>query len=549
MTDRDPVVAPSDEDSAAVTVPHRTATSAAPATAPATAPTPAPTPALITDGHPDATGSTNGGGPPRLGPRPLDRPPADPAAAAVFGRPAGVTGGFAEDRTTQESVVARAPVPPAALAAAFGRPGGHEESLQRPPAQHGDAGRGEEPFWDAAAESDPWRDPDAGVTLGPPPAGTTAEPTEAPRPPGARLSLREVLFGDRVQPKALAMLAVIALAIGAVGGLVGRLTADGASRLTTGNPSITQVDAGKERPPGSVADIARRVVPAVISIETRVGTTGGTGSGVVIDPAGYVLTNNHVVSAAATAQGAEIEGVFADGTRVPVRIVGRDPKTDLAVVKVDVANPVVATIGSAESLAVGDTVIAIGSPLGLASTVTTGIVSALHRPVRLAGEGTDTNAVIDAVQTDAAINPGNSGGPLVDSTGAVVGINTAIRGSGDSGGSIGLGFAIPIDDAREIAEELIRGGTVKHAELGVAARSVSDGTTDGAQVQNVTQGGAAAAAGIVEGDVIVKVGERSIAGADELVVAVREHEPGESVPVQLVRDGRPLTVTVVLGSD
>jgi S1-C subfamily serine protease len=290
-------------------------------------------------------------------------------------------------------------------------------------------------------------------------------------------------------------------------------------------------------------------VPAVISIETRVGTSGGTGSGVVIDPAGYVLTNNHVVSAAATAQGAVMEGVFTDGTRVPVKIVGRDPKTDLAVVKVEIANPVVATIGSSEKLAVGDAVIAIGSPLGLASTVTTGIVSALNRPVRLAGEGTDTNAVIDAVQTDAAINPGNSGGPLVDSTGAVVGINTAIRGSGDSGGSIGLGFAIPIDEARQIADELIRVGSVKHAEIGLAARSVSDGTTDGAQVQNVTQGGAAAAAGIVEGDVIVKVGDRPIAGADELVVAVRERNPGDSVPVQLVREGRPLTVTVVLGTD
>jgi S1-C subfamily serine protease len=171
--------------------------------------------------------------------------------------------------------------------------------------------------------------------------------------------------------------------------------------------------------------------------------------------------------------------------------------------------------------------------------------------VRLDGSDTDTNAVIDAIQTDAAINPGNSGGPLVDSTGAVVGINTAIRSIGisEGGGSIGLGFAIPIDDARRIAEELIRAGVVRHAELGVNARSVTDGTTDGAQVQNVQQGGAAAAAGIVEGDVIVKVGERTIAGADELVVAVREREPGESVPVELVRDGRPLTVAVVLGSD
>jgi putative serine protease PepD len=210
----------------------------------------------------------------------------------------------------------------------------------------------------------------------------------------------------------------------------------------------------------------------------------------------------------------------------------------------------VATFGSSANLVVGDGVIAIGSPLGLAGTVTDGIVSALNRPVRLDGSGTDTNAVIDAIQTDAAINPGNSGGALVDATGAVVGINTAIRSlGGGEGGSIGLGFAIPIDDARGIAEELIRGGAVRHAEIGINARSVSDGTTDGAQVQNVQQGGAAAAAGIIDGDVIVKVGDRPIAGADELVVAVRERNPGDTVAVELIRDGRPLTVSVVLTSD
>jgi putative serine protease PepD len=233
--------------------------------------------------------------------------------------------------------------------------------------------------------------------------------------------------------------------------------------------------------------------------------------------------------------------------------VGRDPKTDLAVLKVDVRNPVVAAIGSSTDLAVGDTVIAIGSPLGLAGTVTQGIVSAVDRPVRLDGGDSDAEAVIDAIQTDAAINPGNSGGPLVDSTGAVIGINTAIRSlgapSGNEGGSIGLGFAVPIDTARGVAEELIRTGAVQHADLGVNARSVTDGATDGAQVQNVAANGPAAAAGIVEGDVIVKVGDRLIAGADELVVAVRERRPGEAVPVELVREGRLLTVSAVLAAD
>jgi S1-C subfamily serine protease len=196
-------------------------------------------------------------------------------------------------------------------------------------------------------------------------------------------------------------------------------------------------------------------------------------------------------------------------------------------------------------------VIAIGSPLGLAGTVTTGIVSAVNRPVRLDGEGTDTNAVIDAIQTDAAINPGNSGGALVDSGGAVVGINTAIRtlSVSGAGGSIGLGFAIPIDDATAIAAQLIRTGEVKHPELGVNARSVTDGTTDGAQVQNVQQASAAAEAGIREGDVVTKIADRLIGSADELIVAVRERQIGEQVAVALVRENRPLVVQVVLKSD
>jgi S1-C subfamily serine protease len=427
------------------------------------------------------------------------------------------------------------------------------DALQRPPT-NGHAPTGEDPFWGGDAHRDPWRDPGSTVALGRPAGDGPSEDTPA-RVEGARLSVREVLFGRRVHPRALAVLGVVALLVGAVGGLVGRYTAEGASSLTEPDPTITQVLPGRERPPGSVADIARRTLPAVVSIEIRVGDQGGTGSGVVIDPAGYVLTNNHVVSAAAGTDGAVIEAVFQDGTRTPARIVGRDPRTDLAVVKVDVANPVVATIGSSAGLTVGDGVIAIGSPLGLAGTVTDGIVSALNRPVRLDGGAGDTSAVIDAIQTDAAINPGNSGGPLVDSTGAVVGINTAIRslgqgqGAGGEGGSIGLGFAIPIDEARVIADELIRTGVARHAEIGVNARSVSDVTTAGAQVENVQQGGAAAKAGIVEGDVIVKVGERSISGADELAVAVSERDPGETVQVQLVRDGRPLTLPVVLTSD
>jgi S1-C subfamily serine protease len=398
----------------------------------------------------------------------------------------------------------------------------------------------------------PWRDPHAAAVLGPPAVAQDHGGKVEPPPPGARLSLAEVLFGGRVSNLALAALAAVALLIGGLGGLVGRLTAEVGTLLNDPGATLAQTQPAIQRPAGSVAAVAGRVLPAVVSLEFRVGDQGGFGSGVVIDGHGYVLTNNHVVAPAATIPQATLEAVFSDGTRLPARIVGRDPKTDLAVVKVDVANPTVAQLGRSSGLKQGDSVIAIGSPLGLAGTVTSGIVSAVDRPVRLEAEGGQGNAVIDAIQTDAAINPGNSGGALVDAAGAVVGINTAIlraQGGGDGGGSIGLGFAIPIDTARTIAQELIRTGHYQHAELGINAASVTDGRSDGARVQNVQQGSAAAEAGILENDVITKVGNRAVGSADALTVAIHERAIGERIPISLVRDGRPLVVTVTLKSD
>ncbi len=340
---------------------------------------------------------------------------------------------------------------------------------------------------------------------------------------------------------------LLALVIGAVGAVIGTLAASRIPAATL-EPDFTlaAVAPAVERAPGSVADIAARVIPSVVSIEIRVGDTGGSGSGIVIKESGLILTNNHVASVATTA-GAQMSVVFSDGTRVPSTIVARDIRSDLAVIKVDVDNLTVATLGDSTTLEVGDAVIAIGSPLGLSGTVTTGIISALNRPVKLSGEGSDTDAVIDALQTDAPINPGNSGGALVDSTGAVIGINSAIRTLGEtSTGSIGLGFAIPINYARDIAEQLVREGKAVHTTIGVDARSATDGTTLGAQVQNVRAGSPAEAAGIVEGDVITKVGDRAVGSADELTVAVQSRGVGETVPVELSRDGRAFSVQVTL---
>jgi S1-C subfamily serine protease len=294
-----------------------------------------------------------------------------------------------------------------------------------------------------------------------------------------------------------------------------------------------------------VSAIAARVTPAVVSVEVRLANAGATGSGVVIEAEdGYIVTNNHVVSGADGVEGAEIRAVFSDGSGSSARIVGRDPASDIAVLKVDKPGLIAAALGSADDLVVGDPVVAIGSPLGLAGTVTSGIVSALDRPVRLSGQGSDTNAVINAVQTDAPINPGNSGGALVDASGALIGINTAIASV--SGGSSGLGFAIPIDTVRDIAEQLISTGQAVHASLGVNARTVTDGARDGALVVNVEPGSPAAEAGIQEQDVVIAVDGEAVGSSEDLAVAVDAHAPGDTVTVEVVRGGGSREVQALL---
>jgi S1-C subfamily serine protease len=363
----------------------------------------------------------------------------------------------------------------------------------------------------------------------------------------------ELLFGRRVKPSALVVLLVAALLVGAVGGVTGWALGNGGNALTDVGNTLTQTNNANERAPNSVAGITARVTPAVVSLEVLAGNNGYVGSGVVIDPKGYILTNNHVV--APTGGNADsITAVFSSGARVPATIVGRDPVTDLAVIKVNATNLTVIKLGTSSSLRPGDPVIAIGSPLGLAGTVTSGIVSAVNRPVLLPAENGGPSVVYDAIQTDAAINHGNSGGALVDATGALVGINSSIQtdssdASGGGGGSIGLGFAIPIDQATKVAQSLIRTGSVKHANLGASTRDVAANASLGAQVDNVVQGGPAAAAGIAEGDVITKFNGRSISSSVELQVAVLDGSPGQTVTVQFARQGQQHTVQVTLSSD
>ena len=478
----------------------------------------------------------------RLAPRPVSRPPIDPAATRTFGRPRGVDGSFvAEDLRPARFRDEFAPTqkqPDPILEEAFGRPNQGAESLQRHPADAGALNAG--PVVDDVP-ADPWRDPAAAAALGTP---AVAKPTHIP-PAAAvgKLGVRDVLFGGRVSYTALAVLGITAMLIGIAGGWVGRKTAEVVEAFTTSKVTLSTSDTG-EVPPGRFAQVAASVADSVVTIEAKSDESGAQGSGVVVDERGYIVTNNHVISeAAASPSKFKLTVVFNDGKEVPANLVGRDPKTDLAVLKVDnVDNLTVAKFGDSDKLRVGEEVIAAGAPLGLRSTVTSGIISALNRPVPLSGEGSDTDTVIDAVQTDASINHGNSGGPLIDMNSLVIGINTAGKSLSDS--ASGLGFAIPVNEVKATVETLIRDGKIAHPTLGLSARSVSNDLASGAQVANVKTGGPADKAGVKENDVVVKVGDRMVADADEFVVAVRQLALGKDAPIEVMRDGRKVTLTV-----
>ena len=478
----------------------------------------------------------------RLAPRPVSRPPVDPAATRTFGRPRGVDGSFvAEDLRPARFRDEFAPTqkqPDPILEEAFGRPNQGAESLQRHPADAGALNAG--PVVDDVP-ADPWRDPAAAAALGTP---AVAKPTHIP-PAAAvgKLGVRDVLFGGRVSYTALAVLGITAMLIGIAGGWVGRKTAEVVEAFTTSKVTLSTSDTG-EVPPGRFAQVAASVADSVVTIEAKSDESGAQGSGVVVDERGYIVTNNHVISeAAASPSKFKLTVVFNDGKEVPANLVGRDPKTDLAVLKVDnVDNLTVAKFGDSDKLRVGEEVIAAGAPLGLRSTVTSGIISALNRPVPLSGEGSDTDTVIDAVQTDASINHGNSGGPLIDMNSLVIGINTAGKSLSDS--ASGLGFAIPVNEVKATVETLIRDGKIAHPTLGLSARSVSNDLASGAQVANVKTGGPADKAGVKEHDVVVKVGDRMVADADEFVVAVRQLALGKDAPIEVMRDGRKVTLTV-----
>jgi putative serine protease PepD len=364
---------------------------------------------------------------------------------------------------------------------------------------------------------------------------------------GRRNRIRVLLVG------ALAL----ALVAGGAGGAVGyELAHHGSDSITIDGANLGAAPARSvQRPTGSVANVAAKVLPSVVQI--KVNTTQGqaTGSGFVIDKAGLLVTNNHVVSGA---QG-RVKVLFIDGTTTTADVVGTSPSYDLAVLKIKAKNLQALPLGNSDSIVVGDPVIAIGSPLGLSGTVTSGIISAKNRAVTAGERGTNDNSYINAIQTDAAINPGNSGGPLVDLDGEVIGVNSAIAtlGSavGGESGNIGVGFAIPINQARRTIEQLIDNGEAQFPIIGASldgafagpgARIARTAAADGSSP--LVHGGPAEKAGLRPGDVITALNGTKVADSAELIVAIRSHRPGETVTLTVKRSGDERQIRVTLAA-
>jgi putative serine protease PepD len=375
-----------------------------------------------------------------------------------------------------------------------------------------------------------WPTPGADGYL-PPPPGVTTEAGLPPAKPGG-------------VGKVIAIAALAGLLAGVGGGAVGYELArsnQSSSAVTVTAPSDPQ--ALSVRADGSIAAIAQKVLPSVVSLEVSGNGQAGSGSGFILSQDGYILTNNHVIEAAANS--GTIDVVLQDGTRLTGDLVGRNADYDLAVVKVDTTGLTPATIGDSESVQVGDQSIAVGSPLGLEGTVTSGIVSALDRPVTAGGADGSETSFISAIQTDAPINPGNSGGPLVNAEGQVIGVNSAIASlnssSGGQAGSIGLGFAIPINTANRIAQELIKTGTAATPVIGATIDFSYSG--QGASVQSVTPGGPADEAGIKAGDVIVALDGKRVDDAVGLITDIRQNAPGDRITLTL-DNGDEIEVTL-----
>ncbi|MDQ1059871.1 putative serine protease PepD [Arthrobacter globiformis] len=350
---------------------------------------------------------------------------------------------------------------------------------------------------------------------------------------------------------------------------------------TTAQAAISPVIVNNTESVNAVTAAAHKASPSVVTISVSSGSSGGTGSGIILDTEGHILTNTHVVTLDGAAADASVEVRTSDGQVYKATVVGTDPLSDLAVIKIDAQGLTPATLGDSGAVNVGDTAIAIGAPLGLSGTVTDGIVSAVNRTIETASSATSDGSSsqdgssqnpfgspsgvaasaqdsisINVIQTDAAINPGNSGGALVNAQGEIIGVNVAIASAGSSSssstqsGNIGVGFSIPINQAKRVAEEIISTGKASHGQLGLSVQDKTSGSssdfTAGAEVASVTSGSAADKAGLQAGDVVTALAGRNVTDASELTAAAREQAAGSTVKITFQRDGQEQSADITL---
>lgn len=400
-------------------------------------------------------------------------------------------------------------------------------------------GRGSDTWWSDGA-NDPWRDPGSDAVI-------VSKQAEQPPPPPETEPQLSPQTGRGARFVVLIAL-VSALLAGAVGGAVGYVAA------TSKGGSRAAIGAGTQSPPpapnragDSLAGLVSRVMPSVVTVTGMVRQGESIGSGFFITSDGYVLTNEHVL---ADVPDNAVRVTMADSTILPAKVVGRDPESDLAVIKVDRKDLRPVQFGDSNAVAIGDGVLAIGAPLALSGTVTAGIVSALDRAIETRDVG-GVQRYYAAIQTDAAVNRGNSGGPLFDYAGRVIGINSVIKSlveQGADAGNIGIAFAIPINQAARVAAELIDTGKARRTVIG-AQLDTSTGTSGGARLTRIDEGGPAASAGLQTGDVVVRIGSRPVAEPGDLIALVRRYDPGTVVSVVYRRGGATQTASVTLVAD
>ncbi|WP_335932520.1 S1C family serine protease [Streptomyces sp. PTD5-9] len=477
---------------------------------------------------------------PSVPPVPADAPQGPPASATAPAQPQSPEAAAPHQPSGEQR--------PAAPADGPAMPAG-------PAAPTGAAAGTTPPGFQSAAEANWPPPPPAMSTYAHPGAGGAAPvwgaPEQSPPPQGPR---------KRGVGGLVAAVAVAALVAGGIGGSLGYWAAD-RHNSSSGSTTVSAAanPQGFKRDPGTVAGVAARALPSVVTIDAQSGDgEGGTGTGFIYDKQGHILTNNHVVASAANS--GRLTVTFSDGKKYDAEVVGRAQGYDVAVLKL--RNPpsglAPLSLGDSDQVAVGDSTIAIGAPFGLSNTVTTGIISAKNRPVASGDGAGGNNSYMSALQTDASINPGNSGGPLLDARGAVIGINSAIQSTGSGmgqtqAGSIGLGFAIPINQATSVAQQLIKTGQPVYPVIGATVRM--DERSGGAVISDQGAGGTAAVtkdgpadrAGLRAGDVITKFDDTVIDSGPTLIGQIWTHEPGDRVKLTYQRDGRTATAEVTLG--